>query len=95
LKVYSFRTNKEDKDIEELLESLKEDKSQYIKNALRFYKDFGAKIEKIEAILENLKGSGIQAQTPLQPQKPAPVIENKTTDDENILLESLKHILSL
>jgi len=93
LKVYSFRTNKEDRDIEELLESLKEDRSQYIKNALRFYRDFGAKIEKIEFILEKLEQSGIQTQTPLQSTEYEPVIE--TSDDEKILLESLEDILSL
>lgn len=93
MKVYSFRTNKEDKDIEELLESLKEDKSQYIKNALRFYRDFGVKIAKIEAILEKLEQSGIQKQTPLQSPEHEPVIE--TSDDEKILLESLQDILSL
>ncbi|ADH59861.1 conserved hypothetical protein [Thermoanaerobacter mathranii subsp. mathranii str. A3] len=93
MKVYSFRTNKEDKDIEELLESLKEDKSQYIKDALRFYRDFGAKIAKIEFILEKLEQSGIQAQTPLQSPEHEPVIEN--SDDEKILLESLQDILSL
>ncbi|EIV99940.1 hypothetical protein [Thermoanaerobacter siderophilus] len=93
MKVYSFRTNKEDKDIEELLESLKEDKSQYIKNALRFYRDFGVKIAKIEAILEKLEQSGIQTQTPLQSPEHEPVIE--TSDDEKILLESLQDILSL
>jgi DNA-binding transcriptional MerR regulator len=93
LKVYSFRTNKEDKDIEDLLESLKEDKSQYIKNALRFYRDFGVKIAKIEAILEKLEHSGIQAQTPLQSPEHEPVTE--TSDDEKILLESLQDIFSL
>jgi len=95
LKVYSFRTNKEDKDIEDLLESLKEDKSQYIKNALRFYRDFGVKIEKIEAILEKLEQSGIKAQIPPQPVEPELVTESETSNDEKILLESLEDILSL
>lgn len=93
MKVYSFRTNKEDKDIEELIESLNEEKSQYIKNALRFYRDFGAKIEKIEAILEKLEQTGIQVQTPLQSPEHKPVTE--TSDDEKILFESLEDILSL
>ncbi|AEM79764.1 hypothetical protein [Thermoanaerobacter wiegelii] len=95
MKVYSFRTNKEDKDIEELLESLKEDRSQYIKNALRFYRDFGAKIEKIEAILEKLEQSGIQAQKLPQPSKPELAAESEPPNDEKILLESLEDILSL
>ncbi|NNG67183.1 hypothetical protein [Caldanaerobacter subterraneus] len=95
MKVYSFRTNKEDRDIEELLESLKEDKSQYIKNALRFYRDFGAKIAKIEAILEKLEQSGMQAQIPPQPAEPEPAAESEPSNDEKILLESLEDILSL
>ena len=95
MKVYSFRTNKEDKDIEELLESLKEDKSQYIKNALLFYRDFGAKIEKIEAILEKLEQSGIHERIPPQPPEPEPAAESETSNDEKILLESLQDILSL
>ncbi|TCO53856.1 hypothetical protein [Caldanaerobacter subterraneus] len=95
MKVYSFRTNKEDKDIEDLLESLKEDKSQYIKNALRFYRDFGVKIAKIEAILEKLEQTGIQVQKPSQPPEPEPVAESETSNDEKVLLESLEDILSL
>ncbi|KKC28807.1 hypothetical protein [Caldanaerobacter subterraneus] len=95
MKVYSFRTNKEDRDIEELLESLKEDKSQYIKNALRFYRDFGVKIAKIEAILEKLEQSGIQVQKSPQPAESGPVTEDETSNDEKILLESLEDILSI
>ncbi|SHE95400.1 hypothetical protein SAMN02745195_01541 [Thermoanaerobacter uzonensis DSM 18761] len=95
MKVYSFRTNKEDKDIEELLESLKEDKSQYIKNALRFYRDFGAKIAKIEAILEKLEHSGVQAQIPPQTLEHEQDAGSETSDDERVLLESLEDILSL
>ncbi|HHW56781.1 MAG TPA: hypothetical protein GXX15_03720 [Clostridia bacterium] len=95
MKVYSFRTNKEDKDIEDLLESLKGDKSQYIKNALRFYRDFGVKIEKIEAILEKLEQTGIQVQKPPQSPEPEPVAESETPNDEKVLLESLEDILSL
>ena|GEM_PF-1196658 len=95
MKVYSFRTNKEDKDIEELLESLKEDKSLYIKNALRFYRDFGAKIAKIEAILEKLEQSGIHERIPPHPPEHEPVTESKTSNDEKILIESLEDILSL
>jgi len=95
LKVYSFRTNKEDKDIEELLESLKEDKSQYIKNGLRFYREFGAKIAKIEAILEKLEQSGIQTQMLPQLSGHEQQTKSETSDDEKILLESLEDILSL
>ena len=95
MKVYSFRTNKEDKDIEELLESLKEDKSQYIKNALRFYRDFGAKVAKIEAILEKLEQSGTQAQILQQHAEPKQHAENETSNNERVLLESLEDILSL
>ena len=95
MKVYSFRTNKEDKDIEELLESLKEDKSQYIKNGLRFYREFGAKIAKIEAILEKLEQSGIQTQMLPQLSGHEQQTKSETSDDEKILLESLEDILSL
>lgn len=93
MKVYSFRTNKEDRDIEEFLEGLNGDRSQYIKNALRFYRDFGAKIAKIEAILEKLEQSGIQIT--LQAAESGPVTEDETSNDEKILLESLQDILSL
>lgn len=95
MKVYSFRTNKEDKDIEELLEELNGDKSQYIKNALRFYRDFGARIAKIEAILEKLEQTGILTQGPSRKPKPEVVTEDETSNDEKILLESLQDILSL
>ncbi|MBE3592229.1 MAG: hypothetical protein IMW84_04990 [Thermoanaerobacter sp.] len=95
MKIYSFRTNKEDKDIEELLESLKEEKSQYIKSALRFYRDFGVKIAKIEAVLEKLEQSGIHKQILPQPTEPDLAAESEPSNDERILIESLEDILSL
>ncbi|KKC28493.1 hypothetical protein [Caldanaerobacter subterraneus] len=95
MKVYSFRTNKEDRDIEEFLEGLNGDRSQYIKNALRFYRDFGVKIAKIETILEKLEQSGIHEQKPPQLPEPEPVAESETSNDEKVLLESLEDILSL
>ncbi|ADL07201.1 hypothetical protein [Thermosediminibacter oceani] len=92
MKVYSFRLGKGDEDIEQLLKGLaRNERSQYIKNALRFYRDFGEKISKIEAMLEKIEASGFYPPGPREEAEP----EQAGYDTaEKMLIESLENILS-
>ncbi|MCG0275651.1 MAG: hypothetical protein L5655_05715 [Thermosediminibacteraceae bacterium] len=92
MKIYSFRLGKGDEDIQQLLESLGRNKrSPYIKNALRFYRDFGEKISKIEAFLERIAASGFSPPDLREEVEP----EQASYDTaEKMLIESLENILS-
>lgn len=92
MKIYSFRLGKGDEDIEQLLKSLgRNERSPYIKNALRFYRDFGEKISRMAIILEKIEASGLSLPTPQKGVEPEAAGDDTA---EKILIESLEDILS-
>jgi len=91
LRIFSFRLGKGDKDIERLLEGIDgKERSGYIKNALRFYRDFGEKLDRMEALLEKI-GSREGSFSACQKEE---VPENFNGQAEKMLMESLSDILS-
>jgi Arc/MetJ-type ribon-helix-helix transcriptional regulator len=97
LKVYSFRLGKKDDDIERLLEGLdRNERSSYIKEALRFYRDFGENLSRIsegvDCILKKIESSG---PFPADFQEQSRDEESKENgENEKVLIDSLEDILA-
>jgi len=99
-KKYSFRIRENDEDIEEILSRLSSnERSEFIRSAIRFYAEFKSKLDdidnKLEEILKKLetKSESLSASPSVSQSNNE---ENQKTDEtEKLLIESVMDLLSL
>ncbi len=92
IKSYSFRTGKEDSDIEELLESMSlSSRTQLIKDAIRFYAGVGIELRRLNTQIEKLLSGNLSGVFSSKLTKQ----ESKKDDNIDILESSIEDLLNL
>ncbi|ABY92041.1 hypothetical protein JCM16816_24220 [Thermoanaerobacter brockii subsp. lactiethylicus] len=99
-KKYSFRIRENDEDIEEILSRLSSnERSEFIRSAIRFYAEFKSKLDdidnKLEEILKKLETKSESLSVSPSVSQSNNEENQKTDETEKLLIESVMDLLSL
>ncbi|ERM92519.1 hypothetical protein O163_04980 [Caldanaerobacter subterraneus subsp. yonseiensis KB-1] len=99
-KKYSFRIRENDEDIEEILSSLSaSERSDFIRNAIRFYAGYKDRLDdidkKLDCILKKIERKLENLSVSPSVMEPKDEEKQRTGETEKLLIESVMDILSL